>query len=50
MIRQCSIVIVSLILAVGVAGSVWAGMPADQVRLQIERVVKVLADPGLKRG
>ncbi len=48
MIRQCSIVIVSLILAVGVAGSVWAGMPADQVRLQIERVVKVLADPGLR--
>ena len=49
MIRQCSIVIASLILAVGVAGGVWAGMPADQVRLQIERIVKVLADPGLKR-
>ena len=49
MIRQCSIVMASLILAVGVAGGVWAGMPADQVRLQIERIVKVLADPGLKR-
>jgi phospholipid transport system substrate-binding protein len=49
MIRQCSIVIASLILAVGVAGSVWAGMPADQVRLQIERIVKVLADPALNR-
>ena len=49
MIRQCSIVIASLILAVGVAGGVWAGMPADQVRLQIERIVKVLADPDLKR-
>ena len=49
MIRQCSIVIASLILAVGVAGGVWAGMPADQVRLQIERIVKVLADPGLSR-
>jgi phospholipid transport system substrate-binding protein len=49
MIRQCSIVMASLVLAVGVAGGVWAGMPADQVRLQIERIVKVLADPALKR-
>src|SRR5438552_8949504 len=49
MIRRCSIVMASLILAVGVAGGVWAGMPADQVRLQIERIVKVLADTGLKR-
>jgi len=49
MIRRCSIVMASLILAVGVAGGVWAGMPADQVRLQIERIVKVLADPDLKR-
>jgi phospholipid transport system substrate-binding protein len=49
MIRQCSIVMASLGLAVGVAGGVWAGMPADQVRLQIERIVKVLADPALKR-
>ena len=49
MIRRCSIVMASLILAVGVAGGVWAGMPADQVRLQIERIVKVLADPALKR-
>jgi phospholipid transport system substrate-binding protein len=48
MIRRCSIVIASLILAVGVTGGVWAGMPAEQVRLQIERVVKVLADPGLR--
>ncbi len=49
MIRRCSIVMASLLLAVGVAGGVWAGMPADQVRLQIERIVKVLADPALKR-
>ena len=48
MIRQCSIVIASLVLAVGVAGGVWAGMPADQVRVQIERIVRVLADPALK--
>jgi len=49
MIRRCSIVMASLLLAVGVAGGVWAGMPADQVRLQIERIVRVLADPALKR-
>jgi len=49
MIRRCSIVIASLLLAVGVAGGVWAGAPADQVRVQIERIVKVLADPGLRR-
>ena len=48
MIRRCSIVTASLILVVGVAGNVWAETPAGQVRLQIERVVKVLADPGLK--
>jgi phospholipid transport system substrate-binding protein len=49
MIRRCSIVIASLLLAVGVADGVWAGAPADQVRVQIERIVKVLADPGLRR-
>ena len=27
---------------------VWAGQPADQVRSQIDRVVKALADPDLK--
>jgi len=48
MTLQRSLVIASLMLAVGVAGDVWAGMPADQVRLQIDRVVKVLADPGLR--
>lgn len=49
MIRQGSSVIASLTLALGVAGGAWAGVPADQVRLQIERAIKVLADPGLKR-
>jgi len=48
MIRQFSVVIAFLILNAAAAGDVWAGMPADQVRLQIERVVKVLADPRLR--
>ena len=43
-----ALVIASLMLAVSMAGDVWAGAPADQVQLQIDRVVKVLADPGLK--
>ncbi len=47
MVRQFSIVTASLILAVGAAHG-WAETPAGEVRLQIERVVKVLADPGLK--
>jgi phospholipid transport system substrate-binding protein len=46
-IGHCSIVIALLIVGVGVA-DVWAGTPADQVRLQIEQVVKILADPQLK--
>lgn len=43
-----SLVIASLMLAVGVASHASAGAPADQVRVQIDRVVEVLADPGLK--
>jgi phospholipid transport system substrate-binding protein len=48
MIPRLSIVTASLTLVVAVAGNVWAETPAGEVRLQIERVVKVLADPGLK--
>ncbi len=48
MIRLRSLVIASLTLAVGVTADVRPGMPAAQVRLQIEGVVKVLTDPGLK--
>ncbi|OLC15502.1 MAG: hypothetical protein AUH29_07760 [Candidatus Rokubacteria bacterium 13_1_40CM_69_27] len=43
-----ALVIASLMLAVSLAGNVWAGTPADQIRLQIDRVVQVLADPDLK--
>lgn len=43
-----ALMIASLVLAVVVAGDVWAGTPADQIRVQVERAVKVLSDPGLK--
>ena len=45
---RLTLVIASLTLAVSAAGDVWAGPPADQVRLQIDRVVDVLTDPALK--
>jgi phospholipid transport system substrate-binding protein len=49
MIRRSTIVIIaSLTLFAGMASKVSAGTPADQVRLQIERIVTVLADPRLK--
>lgn len=35
-------------LMVSVVGDVWAGPPADQVRLQIDRVVRALTDSQLK--
>jgi phospholipid transport system substrate-binding protein len=43
-----ALLIASLMLTAGVAGDAWAAAPADQVRVQIDRVVKVLADPGLR--
>ena len=43
-----ALVIASVMLAVGLARHAWAGAPADQVRVQIDRVVEVLADAGLK--
>jgi phospholipid transport system substrate-binding protein len=39
----------ALLLALGVAGHVWAGPPTDQLRTQIDRVIKVLEDPELKK-
>ena len=47
MMLQRTLLIAPVLLLVGIADA-WAGMPADQVKLQIERVVAVLADPGLK--
>ena len=48
MTRKGSIVVALLMLGAGVASDVWAGTAADQVRVQIERVVNVLADSRLK--
>ena len=39
----------ALLLVLGAAGRVWAGPPTDQLRAQIERVLKVLDDPELKK-
>jgi phospholipid transport system substrate-binding protein len=47
-VRVLTIVTV-LLLVLGVAGRVWAGPPTDQLRAQIDRVIKVLEDPELKR-
>ena len=46
--RALLLVLASLVLAVRVVADAWAGPPADQVRLQIDRVVTVLADPSLR--
>ena len=43
-----SLVLASLVLVVGGVHDAWAGPPAEQVRRQIDRVVTVLADPGLR--
>jgi len=39
---------VAAMMAMSMAADVWAGPPADQIRAQIDRVVRVLADPALK--
>jgi phospholipid transport system substrate-binding protein len=38
-----------LAVAVLVSVPAWAGPPADQLRVQVDRVIKVLEDPELKR-
>jgi phospholipid transport system substrate-binding protein len=48
MTLQRTVAMVLVILLVGTVGNAWAGMPADQVRLEIDRVIRVLADPALK--
>jgi phospholipid transport system substrate-binding protein len=40
--------LVSMTIMVSVVADVWAGSPADQVRWQVDRVVRVLTDPQLK--
>jgi len=41
--------VVGLLLALAVPGRIWAGAPTDQLRSQIDRVLKVLEDPELKK-
>ena len=48
--RSLALVLAPLMLAVSVVPHAGAGQPADQVRLQIDRVITVLADPGLRAG
>ncbi|MBI1735295.1 MAG: ABC transporter substrate-binding protein [Candidatus Rokubacteria bacterium] len=39
----------SLVIAVVVSGPAWAGTPTEQLRSQIERVLKTLEDPELRK-
>ena len=39
----------SLVLAVAVSGPAWAGAPTEQLRSQVERVLKTLEDPELRK-
>jgi phospholipid transport system substrate-binding protein len=41
--------VTTFLVTLGVAGQVWAGPPTDQLRTQIDRVIKVLEDPELKK-
>jgi len=41
--------VTAVVLVFGVAAPGWAGPPTDQLRTQIDRVIKVLEDPELKK-
>ena len=41
--------VLALGLSIGTGGRTWAGPPTDQLRSQIERVLKTLEDPELKK-
>ncbi len=43
------VAVATLVLVLAGAPRVWAGAPTDQLKLQIDRVLKVLEDPELKR-
>ena len=43
------LVVAMLTVAALAAAPAWAGPPTDQLRVQVERVIKVLEDPELKR-
>jgi ABC-type transporter MlaC component len=46
--RSFMLALASMMVPVGMVADVWAESPADQLRRQIDRVVRVLADPDLK--
>lgn len=46
--RSLILAFASLLLAATASQDAWAGSPADDVRRQTDRIVKVLADPALK--
>ncbi len=47
--RRAALVLAALAAVAVTAGPVRAGVPLDQLRLQIDRVLKVLEDPELKK-
>lgn len=44
-----SLAAVAATLVLPVAGAAWAGPPTDQLRAQVDRVIKVLEDPALRK-
>ena len=46
--RQCFTLVAGTLALVLVAGPAWAGVPTDQLKQNVDRVVKTLEDPALK--
>jgi phospholipid transport system substrate-binding protein len=49
MIRRCALAASALLMVLVFVHDAWAGSPTDQLRTQIERVVKTVEDPELKK-
>jgi phospholipid transport system substrate-binding protein len=48
-LRRCALAAGALLMVVVFTHHAWAGSPSDQLRAQIERVVKTVEDPDLKK-
>jgi phospholipid transport system substrate-binding protein len=48
LVRRRTLALTVMVVAVSVVADAWAGPPGEQIRLQIDRVVRVLAGPALK--
>ena len=48
-LRRCALAVGALLMVVVFVHHAWAGSPSDQLRAQIERVVKTVDDPDLKK-